>query len=159
MVTYSLWSIEFAEDLSIKYKDKKGALLPMLHDVQTSCGCIPEESILFIADRLNLSKAEVEGVVSFYHDFRRDYQGEHIIKICRAEACQAAGVEDLIPHIKKRLFKYNEGHLDGLTKFSLESVFCLGNCALAPSMMIANDLYGRVSDERFDDVLSVFGID
>lgn len=159
MVLEFTWSVEFAEDLSIKYKDQKGALLPMLHEVQDACGCIPDEAVTFLSDSLNLSKAEVDGVVSFYHDFRRKHHGEHIIKICGAEACQAAGSEALIRQIKKRLVTYNEKSPGGFQKFSLETVFCLGNCALAPSIMIVNDLYGRVTEERFDDVLSIFGAD
>lgn len=159
MAVLTGWTQEFGENLTIKYRQRQTALLPMLHEIQDCIGCIPSEAVTFLSNSLNLSKAEVDGVISFYHDFRRERAGEHIIKICRAEACQAAGAEALIAEIKKRLITYNVRMAGGEIKFSLETVFCLGNCALAPSMMIANDLYGRVTEERFDAILSVFGAD
>lgn len=131
-----------------------GALLPVLHGVQQALGYVPAESVGVIANRLNLSRAEVHGVISFYHFFRTEKPGEHVIYLCRAEACQANGCAMLEVHAKKRLgIGYHQTTTDG--RYTLEPVYCLGNCACGPSMMIDDELYGRVTAKRFDQLLGV----
>lgn len=137
-------------------QDKPGALLPILHGVQNALGYIPSESIPEIANALNLSRAEVHGVVSFYHYFRETPPGKHTVYLCRAESCQAMGAEHLEAHAKAKLgIDFHETTADG--KFSLEPVYCLGNCACSPAMQIGNDIYGRVSADSFDTVINDLG--
>lgn len=134
-------------------KDLPGALLPVLHEIQDRLGYVPSSALPRIADALNLSRAEVHGVISFYHDFRQTPPGRHTVRICRAEACQAMHAEVLERHVKKRLgIDYHETTADGT--FSLEPVYCLGNCACSPAVMIDNELYGRVGTERMDALLA-----
>ena len=134
-------------------KDKPGALLPILHGLQEELGYVPEEAIPIIAGELNLTRAEVHGVVTFYHDFRSEAPGRHVVKICQAESCQAAGGHTLTAHAKQRLgIDFNQTTPDRTC--TLEPVYCLGNCALSPSMMIGKEVFGRVSSERFDEILS-----
>jgi formate dehydrogenase subunit gamma len=134
-------------------KDLPGALVPVLHEIQDRLGYVPPSAIPHIADALNLSRAEVHGVISFYHDFRQTPPGRHTVRICRAEACQSMHAEVLERHIKKRLgIDYHETTADGA--FSLEPVYCLGNCACSPAVMIDDALYGRVGTERMDALLT-----
>jgi formate dehydrogenase subunit gamma len=134
-------------------KDKPGALLPILHGVQEELGYIPESAIPLIANVLNLTRAEVHGVVTFYHDFRREPPGRHVIRICQAESCQAAGSDALTAFAKKRLgVDFHQTTADRTC--TLEPVYCLGNCALSPSVMMDKEVFGRVSQERFDDILA-----
>jgi formate dehydrogenase subunit gamma len=128
------------------------ALLEILHAVQGALGCIPREAVPPLAASLNLSRAEIQGVIDFYHDFRREPPGRVVIQVCRAEACQAMGVQHLEAHIRSRLgIGYHETTGDGC--FSLEPVYCLGNCACAPSLRIDDDIHARVSPERFDELI------
>lgn len=134
-------------------KDKPGALLPILHGVQDALGYIPEDSIPPIAKALNLSRAEVHGVISFYHYFRKTPPGQHTIHLCRAESCQSRGSKQLQNHVKSKLaIGFHETTPDG--KFSLEPVYCLGNCACSPAMQIDREIYGRVSPELFDNAIN-----
>lgn len=129
-----------------------GPLLPVLHAVQDALGYIPAEQVGRIAGALNLSRAEVHGVISFYHYFRQEPPGRHVVQVCRAEACQAMQGERTEAHARRRLdVDYGETTADG--RFTLEAVYCLGNCAAGPSMMVDDRLYGRVTPERFDAVL------
>jgi formate dehydrogenase subunit gamma len=133
-------------------KDKPGALLPILHGIQDQLGYIPAETVPAIADALNLSRAEVHGVISFYHYFRDTPPGKTTIQLCRAESCQAMGAKALENHVKNKLgIDYHETTTDGA--FSLESVYCLGLCACSPSMQIGKEVYGRVSAESFDNTI------
>lgn len=133
-------------------KEKKGALLPILHTVQNTLGYVPPESIPTIAQALNLSRAEVHGVISFYHYFRDTPAGKHTVRVCRAESCLAMGGKELESHVKSKLgVDYHETTTDG--NFSLEAVYCLGNCACSPAIQIDNDVYGRVSNTDFDEIL------
>jgi formate dehydrogenase subunit gamma len=137
-------------------KDKPGALLPILHGIQDALGYIPPESVPDIAGALSLSRAEVHGVISFYHYFRDTPAGKHTIHLCRAESCQAMGSEKLEAHVKNKLgIDYHETTADG--QFSLEPVYCLGNCACSPAMQIGHEVYGRVSAESFDDIINELG--
>jgi formate dehydrogenase subunit gamma len=126
-----------------------GPLLNVLHAVQDGCGYIPPAAVPLIADGLNLSRADVHGVISFYHYFRNTPPGRHIIRLCRAESCQAMHARTLEAHVVSTLgVALHETTTDGA--FSLEPVYCLGNCALSPAVMIDGDVYGRVTPERFD---------
>lgn len=129
-----------------------GALLPILHAVQEHLGFVPEDAIPLLASQLNLSRAEVHGVMHFYHDFRSQPAGKHVIQVCRAEACQAMGSEGLEKHIKGLLgIDYGQTTADG--QFTLQPVYCLGNCACTPSLRIDDDVHARVTPKRFDQLL------
>lgn len=131
-------------------------LLEVLHEVQARLGCVPEAVLPAIAHALNLSRAEVHGVVTFYHDFRREPAGRHVVKVCRAESCQAVDGRQLCEHAEERLgVPMGETSADGRT--TLEQVFCLGNCALSPAIMVDGKLYGRVTPERFDRIIAALG--
>ena len=126
-----------------------GALLPVLHALQDEFGYIHEEAIPLVAEALNLSKADVHGVVSFYHDFRHSPPGRHVLRICRAEACQSMGCESLVDHVENRL-GIKMGQTTSDQSFTVEAVYCLGNCALSPSAMLDGRPYGRVSPQVAD---------
>lgn len=141
-----------AQEVIGKLKDKPGALLPILHGIQDSLGYIPAETVPDIAKALNLSRAEVHGVISFYHYFRDTKPGKTTIHLCRAESCQAQGARQLEKHIKKRLgVNFHETTPDGA--FTLEPVYCLGLCSCSPSMQVGDELYGRVTPELFESVI------
>jgi formate dehydrogenase subunit gamma len=133
--------------------DKPGALMLVLHAVNDRIGYVPSEAVPAIARALNLSRAEVHGVISFYHDFRTQKPGRKIIRVCRAESCQAMGAVALTDHIRKRI-GINFGQTSANGDFTLEPVYCLGNCACSPAIVIGDDLYGRVSPQRFDAIIS-----
>ena len=136
-----------------RLKTQPGALLPILHAVQEALHFVPKDAVPLIARELNLSVAEVHGVVSFYHYFRKESPGRHVMHVCRAEACQALGSVALEAHVKKKLgIDYHGTTRDGTV--TLEPVYCLGNCALGPSLMIDQTLHGRVTAERFDALLA-----
>jgi formate dehydrogenase subunit gamma len=131
-------------------RDRPGALLPVLHAVQDSVGYVPDEAVPLIAHELNLSRAEVHGVISFYHHFRTHPVGRHVVRICRAEACQALGARSLEAHAKQTLgVDFHETTKDGA--ITLEAVYCLGNCGCGPSVLIDPDeIHARVTPEAFD---------
>lgn len=129
-----------------------GPLLPVLHGIQDKLGFVPADAVPLIAAALKLSRAEVHGVLSFYHDFRSEAPGEHIVHLCRAEACQAMGARDLEAHAKRRLgIDFGATTADG--RITLEPVYCLGNCACSPSIRIDDELHARVTPERFDALI------
>ena len=137
-------------------KDVPGALLPILHAVQDALGYIPPEALPLIAHGLNLSRAEVHGVVSFYHYFRTRPAGKHIVYLCRAEACQSMGARALEAHAKRSLgVDFHETTADGAV--TLEPVYCLGNCACAPSLLVDGQLHGRVDPAAFDALIDTLG--
>lgn len=141
------------QEIIATLKDKPGALLPILHGVQDTLGYIPAESVAIIATSLNLSRAEVHGVISFYHYFRDTPPGKQTIHLCRAESCLAMGGKQLEQHVKAKLgIDFHETTADG--KFSLEPVYCLGNCACSPAIQIGKEIYGRVSADSFDRVIN-----
>jgi len=126
--------------------------MPLLHEIQASLGHIPKDGVATIARGMGLSRAEVHGVIGFYHDFHYELRGDVTIHLCRAEACQAMGSRDLEKHAKARLgIDYGETTADG--RFSLEPVYCLGNCACSPSIRIGDDVFARVDKHRFDALL------
>jgi formate dehydrogenase subunit gamma len=144
---------EIVESAIESHQGKIGALLPVLHSIQDTLGHIPSESVPMIARAMNLSRAEINGVMSFYHDFRSEPAGEHILHLCRAEACQAMGARELEDHVKKRLgIDYGETTSNGL--FTLEPVYCLGNCACSPSLRVNDDLHARVTADTFDEMIA-----
>jgi formate dehydrogenase subunit gamma len=132
-----------------------GNLLPILHAIQDRLGYIPAEAVEDIARALYLSKAEVHGVISFYHYFRETPPGQHTIHLCRAESCQSMGAKHLETHAKRSLgIDFHETTADG--QFSLEPVYCLGNCACSPAITVDKDVYGRVSAEKFDQLVASY---
>lgn len=146
-------SVETIAGIAQGLADKPGALLPILHAVQDKFGYVPKESVATIASVLNLSRADVHGVVSFYEFFRDTPPAEHTLFMCRAEACQSMGANRLIDHAKETLeIGFHESTKDG--RYSLEPVFCLGNCACAPAIMIDETVHGRVTSESFDELVS-----
>ena len=135
-----------------RHAHRPGALLPLLHDVQQQLGYLPEDCAAPIARALNLSRAEVHGVISFYHDFRRDPPGRRIVRFCQAEACRSQGAEALMAHGKQRLGCDSRARsADG--GFSIEPVYCLGQCASAPAVMVDDRVHARVTPHRFDELL------
>jgi formate dehydrogenase subunit gamma len=140
-------------EICARLQSMPGALLPIFHAVQESIGHVPKDSVPLIAQALNLSVAEVHGVLSFYHYFRKEPAGRHVVHLCRAEACQAVGAVALELHAKRSLgVDFHGTTADGA--ITLEPVYCLGNCALGPSLMLDAQLQGRVSPERFDELIS-----
>lgn len=136
-----------------EHQDRPGALLPILHGVQDALGYVPKDAVPIIAKALNLSRAEVHGVISFYHWYRTEKPGAHVIHLCRAEACQAMGATGLEAHVKQTLgVDFHGTSADG--RYTLEPAYCLGNCALSPALLLDNTLHGRVTPQRFDALLA-----
>ena len=129
-----------------------GPLLPVLHEIQDKLGYVPPEAEGLLAGALGLSRAEVHGVVSFYHDFRNEPPGEHIVQLCRSEACQAMGSRELERHARRRL-GIDYGQTTGNGLITLEPVYCLGNCACSPSLRIDDEIHARVTAESFDQLI------
>ena len=140
-------------EIVAEHHRREGPLLPILHEVQAEFGCVDTESEALIAKGLNLSRADVHGVVSFYHDFRPHPPGRHVIRLCRAESCQATGAVALAEHVCRRLgADFGATTTDG--EFTLEAVYCLGNCGCSPAMTLNDELYGRVTPELFDHLVA-----
>ena len=136
-----------------EHRARPGATLPILHAIQDTLGYVPSGAVPLIAEGLNLSRAEIHGVLSFYSFFRTSPPGQHIIRLCRAEACQSMNAPALEAHAKQQLgVNFHETTADG--RYTLEPVYCLGNCACAPAMMIDDRLYGRVDAQRFDEIVA-----
>ncbi len=132
---------KFARSICAEHGDKADELLEILHEVQNQKGYLSDGAMRTIAHALNISRAEIHGVVSFYHDYKREAAAKQTIKICRAEACQAIGADALIAQAEAAFGTT----LDAQSKeIGLEATYCLGNCALGPAVMIENKLYGRV---------------
>ena len=146
------WNAALAQEIVASYVATEGGLLPALHALQEAFGYIPDEAVRLLAQDFNLSRAEVHGVVSFYHDFRREPAGRHVIKLCQAEACQAMGCRDLAAHARDRL-GVALGETTGDGRVTLEATYCLGLCATAPSAMIDGAPLGRVTPARLDAAL------
>lgn len=146
------WNRDRAQAIIDEHKHLDGAALPMLHALQHEFGHIAEEALPLIAHTLNLTRAEVHGIVTFYHDFRRAPAGRHVLKLCRAEACQSRGGDDLAAHAKARL-NLDWGNTDAIGAVTLEPVFCLGLCACAPAAMLDGRLVGRLDRAKLDTLL------
>ncbi|ACM28026.1 formate dehydrogenase subunit gamma [Rhizobium rhizogenes] len=133
-------------------KSMEGPLLPILHGIQEEFGYVPQDTLPLIAKALNLSRAEVHGVMTFYHDYRDHPAGRHVLKLCRAEACQSMGGDQLAERVKRLLgIDFHQTTLDG--SVTLEPVYCLGLCACAPAAMLDGELYGRLDDEGAEDLV------
>ena len=128
-------------DILAEHKDREGPLLPILHDVQKAFGHVSEDAMREIASALNLTRAEVYGVVSFYHDFRKEAEARPVLKLCRAEACKARGVEALVPIA------------DNQSRVKVEAIYCLGLCAVGPSAMVGEKVYARLDGAKFKTLL------
>ncbi len=152
MSRFEPWSEERTIEIVADHEGLEGPLMPILHAVQEAFGHVPEEAVPVLARELNLSRAEVHGVVTFYHDFRRELPGKHVLKMCRAEACQSMGCEKLVERVEDRLgISCGGTSADGRVTF--EPVYCLGLCATAPSAMIDGRIVGRLSAEKLDQIL------
>jgi formate dehydrogenase subunit gamma len=134
------------------HADAEGPLLPVLHDIQAAFGHIPPDALPVLAEALNISRAEVHGVVSFYHDFREHPPGRHVLKLCRAEACQAMGADALADRARARLGVDWHG-TTGDGAVTLEPVFCLGLCACGPAAMVDGRLVGRLDAPGLEALL------
>ena len=134
-------------------KGLEGPLLPILHEIQAEFGHVPQESLPVIARELNLSRAEVHGVVTFYHDYRDHPTGRHVLKLCRAEACQSMGGDALAERVKALLgIDFHQTTLDGAV--TLEPVFCLGLCSCAPAAMLDGEVFGRMDVETAREMIA-----
>jgi formate dehydrogenase subunit gamma len=137
-----------------RHAGEPGPLMEILHDVQAELGCLPRTAVPVLADALNISRADVYGVVTFYRDFREAPAGRRTVRICRAEACQSLGCDELVAHAAEALgVALGETTPDG--GVTLDQVFCFGNCALGPTVEVDGRLYGRMTSARFDQMLAV----
>jgi formate dehydrogenase subunit gamma len=151
--THPGWSDSVALALVQPIAARPGPLLPALHALQQCFGYVPAQAVQLLANELNLSRAEVHGVITFYDFFRTAPGGKYRVRICQAEACQAMGSAALTAHAKARLgIDFHQTTANGAV--TLEPVYCLGNCACAPAMLIDDRLYGRLNAARFDALVS-----
>lgn len=135
-----------------RHRHRDGPLIEVLHEVQERFGCIPTGAVAVIARGLNLSRAEVHGVVTFYHHFRTRPPGRHVLQVCRAESCQAAGGKAIEAHAKSRLgIDFGQTTADG--RVTLEAVYCLGLCACSPAAMLDDEVHGRVTTASLDSLI------
>ena len=140
-----------------QFAAEPGPLLEILHAVHHQLGCVPPEAVAPLSDALNLSRAEVHGVISFYHHFRQHAPGRYLVQLCRAEACQSMNARALEEFVRGRLrINFGETTRDG--RVTLEAVYCLGNCACAPAMMVNGELHGRVTPERVTELAREWGV-
>ena len=150
------WDPEEAGEIIARHRDLPGAALPILHALQAAFGYIDKAAVPLIADALNLSRAEVHGIVGFYHDFRSEPPGRHVLRVCRAEACQAMGAERLIAELEGRLgVRLGETSRD--RRVTLEAVYCLGNCAASPAALLDGKLHGRLTPQLAERLLGEAG--
>ena len=149
MSASSDWTPQLIQAEVDALKHKPGALLPILHAIQDRIGFVPEGAVPIIAESLGRTRAEVHGVISFYHHFRTTPPGRHVVQVCRAEACQARGGRILEAHAKASLGVDYHQTTRG-REITLEAVYCLGNCACGPSIRIGDEVRGRVTPEAFD---------
>jgi formate dehydrogenase subunit gamma len=140
-------------DIVEQFRNEPGPLIEVLHAIQNEFGYIPEEAKSMVAEGLNLSRAEVQGVVTFYHFFRHHPPGRHVVQICQAESCKSMHSDRLTAYAQQKLgVGFHQTTADG--QFTLEPVYCLGNCACSPAMMVDGEIYGRLTNERLDEVIA-----
>jgi formate dehydrogenase subunit gamma len=148
----SAWDAEEARRIIESLRGLDGALIPMLHALQGRFGYVDDAAVPDLADVLNLSRAEVHGVITFYHEFRRSPPARHALHLCRAEACQSVGARALESHVKRKLgIDYHHDTPDG--RWSLGAIYCLGNCACGPSALIDGATFGRLTAEKLDQLM------
>jgi formate dehydrogenase subunit gamma len=134
------------------HRSRAGGLVPLLHAIQDALGFVPPQAVPAIAEALNLSRAEVHGVISFYHHFRTTPAGRRTLRLCRAEACQAMGAERLAQAVRAQLgIDWHGTTSDGA--LTLEPVYCLGNCSLSPAVLVGEDIRGRMTPDKFDALI------
>ena len=156
MTHHSHWDEAFAKSLIADHLHLEGPMLPILHALQNEFGYVDEAAIPLLADALNLSKAEVLGTITFYHDFRHEPAGKRVIKLCRAEACQALGCEELVAHANSQhQLPMDSTSADG--SVTLETVYCLGNCALGPAALVDGELVGRLNSSKLSELITEAG--
>jgi len=144
---------QLIHEILVRHADLPGSLLPILHAIQDALGFIPSDSVGDISLALNISRAEVHGVITYYHHFRTDKPGRNIVQICRAEACQSMGSEQLFAHAEKHLgCKTHQTTADGFA--TLEAAYCLGLCASSPAISINDEVHARVTPEIFDALIA-----
>ena len=146
------WDVERAAEIIAAEEVREGPLLPILHALQEAFGHVPTSAVTMVAEALNLSRAEVHGVVTFYHDFRQEPAGRHVLKLCRAEACQAAGADALAARAQAKL-GVPIGNTTADRSVTLEPVYCLGLCATAPAAMLDGRVAGRLDAQGLDALL------
>jgi formate dehydrogenase subunit gamma len=149
---YEPWSETRGAEIIAAHVNQDGAAIPILHALQAAFGCVPAAVVPMIAQALNLTRAEVHGIVSFYHEFRAHPPGRHVLKLCRAEACQSLGADALAAHLRHRLdVDWHGTTHDGAV--TLEPVFCLGLCAIGPSALLDGKPLGRLDPARIEAAL------
>ena len=153
MTVYEPWNAARGTEIIAEHTHLEGATLVILHALQEAFGYVPEPAIPMIASALNLSRAEVHGVFTFYHDFRHKPAGRHVLKLCRAEACQAAGSDALTARAEAKL-GIAIGNTTPDERVTLEPIYCLGLCATAPSAMLDGRLIGRLDEARIDALVA-----
>ena len=153
MTAFVPWNPDIAAERIDALTHLEGPLLPILHDLQGLFGCIPQAAEPLIAEKLNITRAEVHGVVTFYHDFRREPAGAHVLRLCRAEACQSAGGEALAA-LAEAALGIASGETTADKRVTLEAVYCLGLCALAPSAMVDGRVVARLDVGKLDALLA-----
>lgn len=144
--------LDKATDVINRFKDLQGGLLECLHALQHTFGYVPKETVDIMADGFNISRAEVHGVISYYHDFKTSPQGRKVVRICQAEACQAMGSRDLTKKVEA-LLGTEVGKTSDNGDYTLEAVYCFGNCALSPNLEIDGKLHARVAPDNFEAIL------
>ncbi|MBN9582472.1 MAG: formate dehydrogenase subunit gamma [Afipia sp.] len=153
MTSYEEWNAARAADIIAANSHHEGPAVVILHALQEAFGYVPEAAIVMVADALNLSRAEVHGVFTFYHDFRPEPAGRHVLKLCRSEACQSMGGDALAAHAEKKLgVALGQTTPDG--RVTLEPIYCLGLCATAPSAMLDGRVVGRLTEARLDALVA-----
>jgi len=153
MPVYEPWNAARGAEIIAEHSHLEGATLVILHALQQAFGYVPEPAVPMIASALNLSRAEVHGVFTFYHDFRREPAGRHVLKLCRAEACQAAGGDALAARAEAKL-GIAFGNTTADERVTLEPIYCLGLCATAPSAMLDGRMVGRLNEARIDALIA-----
>jgi formate dehydrogenase subunit gamma len=152
MHRYEPWNVERAGEIIASKAHMEGSVLPILHEMQETFGCVPEAAVPLIAEALNLSRAEIHGTVTFYHDFRKEPPGRRVLKLCRAESCQAAGGDALAARAEEKL-GVEMGGTTADSRVTLEPVYCLGLCHSSPAAMLDKDVFGLLDEQRLDQLL------
>jgi formate dehydrogenase subunit gamma len=153
MTNHEPWNAERAAAIIGELRELDGATLPIFHALQETFGYVPDAAVPMVAEALNLSRAEAHGVLTFYHDFRREPAGRHVLKLCRAEACQAAGGDALAARAEGRLgVKMGATTADG--RVTLEPIYCLGLCSVSPSAMLDGKIHARLDEKKLDALIA-----